>query len=99
MAVHHLTNSENGREPEGGFSGEGLVQLKATGEGEIFFNSCGAILSVDATDEYMVDTGYVVAFEETLNYNISFLPCLRSGRKLKTLLFGAAGLVCRFSGQ
>ena len=85
---------------KGFFSGEGLVLLKASGDGEIFFNSYGAILSVDVTDEYIVDTGYVVAFEDTLNFNISVLPGLRGGgSSLKTLFFGGEGLVCRFSGQ
>ena len=84
---------------KGFFNGEGLVLLKASGDGEIFFNSYGAILSVDVTEEYIVDTGYVVAFEDTLNYNISVLPGLRGGSKLKTLFFGGEGLVCRFSGQ
>ncbi len=73
--------------------------LKATGEGDVFFNSYGAILSVDVTDEYIVDTGYIVAFEDTLDYNVSVLPGLRGGSKLKTLFFGGEGLVCRFSGQ
>ena len=84
---------------KGFFSGEGLVLLKASGDGEIFFNSYGAILSVDVTDEYIVDTGYIVAFEDTLRYNISVLPGLRGGSKLKQLFFGGEGLVCRFSGQ
>ena len=84
---------------KGFFGGEGLVLLKASGEGDIFFNSYGAILSVDVTDEYIVDTGYIVAFEDTLNYNISVLPGLRGGSKLKQLFFGGEGLVCRFSGQ
>lgn len=84
---------------KGFFGGEGLVLLKASGDGEIFFNSYGAILSVDVTDEYIVDTGYIVAFEDTLNYHVSVLPGLRGGSKLKTLFFGGEGLVCRFSGQ
>jgi len=85
---------------KGFFGGEGLVLLKASGEGEIFFNSYGAILSVDVKDEYIVDSGYVVAFEDTLNYNVSVLPGLRAGGgKLKQLFFGGEGLVCRFSGQ
>ncbi len=84
---------------KGFFGGEGLVLLKASGDGEIFFNSYGAILSVDVTDEYIVDTGYIVAFEDTLQYNISVLPGLRGGSKLKQLFFGGEGLVCRFSGQ
>lgn len=85
---------------KGFFGGEGLVLLKASGDGEIFFNSYGAILSVDVKDEYIVDSGYVVAFEDTLNYHVSVLPGLRAGGgKLKQLFFGGEGLVCRFAGQ
>lgn len=84
---------------KGFFSGEGLVLLKASGEGDLFFNSYGAILEVDVTDSYIVDTGYVVAFEDTLDYRITVLPGLRSGGKLKTFFFGGEGLVCEFSGQ
>jgi uncharacterized protein (TIGR00266 family) len=75
------------------------VLLKATGVGDIFFNSYGAILPIDVKDEYLVDTGYIVAFEDTLDYDITVLPGLRSGGKLKTLFFGGEGLVCRFHGQ
>lgn len=84
---------------KGFFSGEGLVLLKASGNGDIFFNSYGAILQVDVTDQYLVDTGYIVAFEDTLQYRVTTLPGLRAGGKLKTLFFGGEGLVCRFSGQ
>jgi len=84
---------------KGFFSGEGLVLLKASGNGDIFFNSYGAILEVDVTDQYIVDTGYIVAFEDTLQYNVSILPGLRAGGKIKTLFFGGEGLVCNFSGQ
>jgi len=84
---------------KGFFSGEGLVLLKASGNGDIFFNSYGAILQVDVTDRYIVDTGYIVAFEDTLQYRVTILPGLRAGGKLKTLFFGGEGLVCQFSGQ
>ena len=84
---------------KGFFSGEGLVLLKASGTGDIFFNSYGAILAVDVSDEYIVDTGYVVAFEETLDYKVTVLPGLRAGSKMKSLFFGGEGLVCQFSGQ
>jgi len=84
---------------KGFFSGEGLVLLKASGSGDIFFNSYGAILEIDVTDQYIVDTGYIVAFEDSLQYNVTILPGLRAGGKLKTLFFGGEGLVCRFSGQ
>lgn len=84
---------------KGFFSGEGLVLLKASGTGDLFFNSYGAILSVDVTDQYYVDTGYVVAFEDTLQYRVSVLPGLRAGGKIKSFFFGGEGLVCQFSGQ
>ncbi len=84
---------------KGFFSGEGLVLLKASGTGDIFFNSYGAILQVDVTDQYIVDTGYIVAFEDTLQYNVTILPGLRAGGKLKSFFFGGEGLVCKFSGQ
>ena len=50
-------------------------------------------------DQYIVDTGYIVAFEDTLQYNVTILPGLRAGGKLKSFFFGGEGLVCRFSGQ
>lgn len=84
---------------KGFFSGEGLVLLKASGVGDLFFNSYGAILSVDVTDQYYVDTGYVVAFEDTLQYRVTVLPGLRAGGKVKSFFFGGEGLVCQFTGQ
>lgn len=83
---------------KGFFSGEGLVLLKASGSGDIFFNSYGAILEIDVSGDYIVDTGFIVAFEDTLQYNISTLPGLRGGG-FKRLFFSGEGLVCRFSGQ
>jgi uncharacterized protein (TIGR00266 family) len=84
---------------KGFFSGEGLVLLKASGSGDIFFNSYGAILAIDVADQYYVDTGYIVAFEDTLQYRVTVLPGLRAGGKIKSLFFGGEGLVCQFSGQ
>lgn len=84
---------------KGFFSGEGLVILKATGTGEVFFNTYGALIDVDVSGEYYVDTGYVVAFEESLNYQIDTLPGLSIGSKIKSFLFGGEGLVCKFSGE
>ena len=83
---------------KGFFSGEGLVLLKATGKGEIFFNTFGAIIDIDVSGDYYVDTGYVVAFEDTLQYQITTLPGLSAGSKIKSFLFGGEGLVCKFSG-
>ena len=84
---------------KGFFSGEGLVLLKASGQGDVFFNSYGAILELDVAGEYFVDTGYIVAFEDTLQYKVTVMPGLSKRSKLKSFLFGGEGLVCKFSGQ
>ncbi|MCX7411056.1 MAG: TIGR00266 family protein [Planctomycetales bacterium] len=84
---------------KGFFSGQGLVLLKAHGKGDLFFNSFGAILEIDVADEYVVDTGYIVAFEDTLDYKVVVLPGSRPTKTIKNFLFGGEGLVCRFSGQ
>ena len=84
---------------KGFFSGKGLVLLKASGTGDVFFNSYGAIMQFDIEDEFIVDTGYVVAFEDTLQYDVSVLPGLKIGGKIKSFFFGGEGLVVRFRGQ
>ena len=84
---------------KGFFSGKGLVLLQASGTGDLFFNSYGAILEMDVRGEYIVDTGYVVAFENTLNYQVDVLPGLKTCGKLKSFFFGGEGLVAKFSGQ
>ncbi len=83
---------------KGFFSGEGLVLLKATGTGDIFFNSYGAIVPIDVTEGFIVDTGYIVAFEESLQYRVTVLPGLRTAGKIKSFFFGGEGLVCQFAG-
>lgn len=85
---------------KGFFSGEGLVLLKASGAGDVFFTSYGAILEIDVAEEgYIVDSGYIVAFEDTLSYHIRTVPGMSTGGKIKSFLFGGEGLVCEFSGQ
>ncbi len=84
---------------KGFFSGEGMVLLQASGTGDLFFNTYGAMLEIPVNGEYYVDTGYIVAFEDTLDYQVTILPGLGIGGKMKSFLFGGEGLVCRFSGQ
>jgi uncharacterized protein (TIGR00266 family) len=83
----------------GFFSGQGLVLLKAQGDGDLFFNAYGAVLQIDVTHDYIVDTGYIVAFEDTLQYDVSALPGLGIGGQAKSFFFGGEGLVVRFRGQ
>ena len=83
---------------KGFFSGESLFLIKATGDGDFWFSSYGAIVEIPVDGDYVVDTGYIVAFEDTLNYSVENIGGL-SFRSLKTGIFGGEGLVCRFSGQ
>jgi len=83
---------------KGFFSGESLFLLKATGSGDFWFSSYGAIIEIPIEGDYVVDTGYIVAFEDSLNYSVENIGGL-SFRSLKTGIFGGEGLVCRFSGS
>ncbi len=83
---------------KGFFSGESLFLLKATGMGDIWFSSYGAILEIPVNGVYIVDTGYIVAFEDSLNYDVEVMGGL-SFKSLRTSMFGGEGLVCRFTGQ
>jgi uncharacterized protein (TIGR00266 family) len=82
---------------KGFFSGESLFLLKMTGTGDLWFSSYGAVLEIPVSGEYIVDTGYIVAFEDTLNYKVELLGGL-SFKGLKIGVFGGEGLICRFSG-
>ena len=83
---------------KGFFSGESLFLLRATGRGDFWFSSYGGILEIPVEESYVVDTSYIVAFEDTLNYNVEMIGGL-SFKGLKTGILGGEGLVCRFSGQ
>lgn len=75
------------------FSREGLFVLKAEGTGKVFFNSYGAIHRVDLNNSsYIVDTGYLVAWSDSLQYQVTKVG------GLKNLIFSGEGLVCKLSG-
>ena len=82
----------------GFFSGESLFLLRVIGEGDFWFSSFGAILEIPVNGDYIVDTGYIVAFEDTLDYNVELLGGL-SFKGLKTGILGGEGLICRFRGE
>ena len=83
---------------KGFFSGESLFLLRATGKGDFWFSSYGGIIEIPVRGNYIVDTSYIVAFEDTLNYNVEIIGGL-SFNNLKTGILGGEGLVCRFSGE
>ena len=75
-------------------SGESLFWLHLSGEGDVLFNSFGAIYSIDVDGSYFVDTGHIVAFEETLDFTLS-----KAGSSWLHSFVGGEGIVCQFSGK
>jgi uncharacterized protein (TIGR00266 family) len=70
------------------FGGEGFILQKLEGDGLAFIHACGTIHSRElaAGETLRVDTGCVVAFEQSINYDVQFV----SG--IKTAVFGGEGL-------
>ena len=77
----------------GFFSGSGFFLLQMHGQGDLWFNCYGALLAIDVEDEYIVDTGHIVAFSEGLQYEISKIG------GYKSLFFSGEGFVAKFSGK
>lgn len=75
------------------FGGEGLFMLKCSGAGDLWISSYGAIHEINVEGTYVVDTAHIVAFDETLTFNV------RSVGGMKSLFFSSEGLVCEFSGR
>ena len=76
------------------FSKEGFFLLKISGTGSVFLSSYGALHEIElaAGEKYIVDTGHMVAFDESVNYDVK-----RVGG-LKSTLFSGEGLVCELTG-
>ncbi len=76
------------------FSREGLFLLRCSGRGLLFVSSYGAIhrIDLDRGQNYTVDTGHMVAFDDSVRYDVG-----RSGG-WKTTLLGGEGLVCKLQG-
>ena len=75
-----------------GLFNEGLFVLRVVGSGTLFFNAYGDIQEVDVDGEYLVDNGYAVAWEPSLEYQLT------KARKIRSFLFGDQ-ILLRFSGR
>ncbi len=76
------------------FASEGFIMLKAGGRGKILMSSYGAIheVALAAGQVFTVDTGHLVAFSESLGFNI------RRVGGIKSTLFSGEGLVVDLTG-
>ncbi len=79
---------------KGFFSGEGFVMLKVSGSGELILSSYGAIEEhkIGAGGRFTVDSGHIVAFTDTMTYQI------RRFGGMKSMLFSGEGIVTEFTG-
>ena len=75
-----------------GLLNEGMFLLRVGGTGTLFFHSYGGLEVVDVESEYIVDNGHAVAWEPTLEYQLT------RGRKIRSFLFSDQ-LLLRFSGR
>lgn len=76
------------------FSSEGLFLLKISGTGMVWLSSYGAIheINLETGQAYKVDTGHMVSFEESVQYNVK-----KVGGWKSTILSGE-GLICQLTG-
>lgn len=79
---------------KGMFSGESIIFLHATGIGPLLLDAFGKVTQEEVNGSFIVDTGHVVAFEDTLSYTIS-----KAGGSWLTSFLAGEGLVIKFSGQ
>jgi uncharacterized protein (TIGR00266 family) len=105
LAGHPSLNISVQGTMRGMLSGEGLFLLTVEGYGLLLLSSFGAIHTKELArdEEYIVDTGHIVAFEESVQYRLE----KASGRSqgvggfLKGMVQSALsgeGFVCRYRG-
>ena len=72
----------------GFFGGEGFILQKLTGDGLVFLHASGTLteMTLAAGEILKVDTGCMVAFQPSVDYDIQMVP------GVKTALFGGEGL-------
>ncbi len=95
VACEHSVNMDMGWQ---GFksllSGESMFWLDMSGSGKVVLSSYGAIYPVEVNGEAIVDTGHIVAFNETLDFTIT-----KAGKSWLSSFLGGEGLVCKFHGR
>jgi uncharacterized protein (TIGR00266 family) len=76
------------------FASEGLIMLRAQGQGKLLLSSYGAIheMNLAAGQGYTVDTGHLVAFSDGVGFQV------RPIGGVKSTLFSGEGLVVDLTG-
>lgn len=76
------------------FASEGLIMLRARGEGLLFLSSYGAIHPIDLApgQRYTVDTGHLVSFTEGIGFKV------RPAGGVRSTILSGEGLVVDLTG-
>jgi uncharacterized protein (TIGR00266 family) len=76
------------------FGGEGLFMLRISGSGTLILSSYGAIhtMTLARDQKYIVDTSHLVAFDETIGYQVKAVG------GVKSTLFSGEGFVVELTG-
>jgi uncharacterized protein (TIGR00266 family) len=76
------------------FASEGLIMLRASGEGAMLVSSYGAVheMTLEAGEKQTVDTGHLVAFTEDIGFKV------RAIGGVKSTMFSGEGLVVELTG-
>ena len=76
------------------FMGEGIFLIRLSGNGKVVLGSFGGIMEKKLLpgEEYIVDTGHVVAFDSTITYDV------KAFGGIKSFFFGGEGLIVRMKG-
>ncbi|MFZ4508357.1 MAG: TIGR00266 family protein [Fimbriimonas sp.] len=88
-------NVETRASLKGFFAGEGLFLMRILGVGSLLINTFGAIhpVQLQPGQTYVVDTGHIVAFDESVSYELT-----RATRSLLGSFTSGEGIVAKFSG-
>ncbi|MFO0550264.1 MAG: TIGR00266 family protein [Polyangiaceae bacterium] len=73
---------------------EGLFFVEASGQGDLWITSYGAIDEVWVNGSYVVDNGHLVAFDSSLSFHLK-----TPGGGLMGFVASGEGLVCEFTGS
>ncbi len=79
---------------KGFFSGESLFFVELSGTGPAVVNAFGRIRELECDGALVVDTGHVVAYENTLTYEIT-----KAGSSWLSAFLAGEGFVMRFKGR
>ncbi|MBC8095920.1 MAG: TIGR00266 family protein [Akkermansiaceae bacterium] len=75
-------------------SGESAFWIRISGNGRVVLSSYGAIYPVEVDGEHIIDTGHIVAFDETLKFTLT-----KAGKSWIGSMLGGEGIVCKFHGK